>query len=58
MRELPFLILAIIVHNFNNFLVSLGIVGLVISVFAFLIFVVTSMCLVRNKIKSLDISKR
>ena len=58
LRVLPFFILAILVHTFYNFLVSLDIVGLVISLFAALIFVAISIRLVRNKIKSLDVSNR
>jgi len=58
LRVLPFFILAIFVHAFYNFLVSLGIVGLVISLFAALIFVAISIRLIRNKIKSLDVSNR
>ena len=54
LQVLPFFILAIFVHAFYNFLVSLDIVGLVISLFAALIFVAISIRLVRNKIKSLD----
>ena len=54
LRVLPFFVLAIFVHAFYNFLVSLDIVGLVISLFAALIFVAISIRLVRNKIKSLD----
>ena len=58
LRVLPFFILAILVHTFYNFLVSLDIVGLVISLFAALIFVAISIRLVRDKIKSLDTSNR
>ncbi len=58
LRVLPFFILAIFVHAFYNFLVSLDVVGLVISLFAALIFVAISIRLVRNKIKSLDVSNR
>ncbi len=58
LRVLPFFILAIFVHAFYNFLVSLDIVGLVISLFAALIFVAISIRLVRNKIKSLDMLNR
>lgn len=58
LRVLPFFILAIFVHAFYNFLVSLDIVGLVISLFAALIFVAISIRLVRNKIKFLDVSNR
>ena len=58
LRVLPFFILAILVHTFYNFLVSLDIVGLVISLFAALIFVAISIRLVRNKIKSLDMLNR
>ena len=58
LRVLPFFILAIFVHAFYNFLVSLDVVGLVISLFAALIFVAISIRLVRNKIKSLDILNR
>jgi len=54
LRVLPFFVLAIFVHAFYNFLVSLDTVGLVISLFAALIFVAISIRLVRNKIKSLD----
>ena len=58
LRVLPFFILAIFVHAFYNFLVSLDIVGLVISLFAALVFVAISIRLVRNKIKSLDMLNR
>lgn len=58
LQVLPFFILAIFVHAFYNFLVSLDIVGLVISLFAALIFVAISIRLVRNKIKSLDMLNR
>ena len=58
LRVLPFFILAIFVHAFYNFLVSLDIVGLVISLFVALIFVAISIRLVRNKIKSLDMLNR
>ncbi len=58
LRVLPFFILAIFVHAFYNFLVSLDVVGLVISLFAALIFVAISIRLVRNKIKFLDVSNR
>lgn len=58
LRVLPFFILAIFVHAFYNFLVSLDTVGLVISLFAALIFVAISIRLVRNKIKSLDMLNR
>ncbi len=58
LRVLPFFILAIFVHAFYNFLVSLDIVGLVISLFVALIFVAISIHLVRNKIKSLDMLNR
>ena len=58
LRVLPLCILAIFVHSFYNFLVSLDIVGLVISLFAALIFVAISIRLVRNKIKSLDMLNR
>lgn len=58
LRVLPFFILAIFVHAFYNFLVSLDIVGLVLSLFAALIFVAISIHLVRNKIKSLDMLNR
>jgi protease PrsW len=58
LRVLPFFVLAIFVHAFYNFLVSLDIVGLVVSLFAALIFVAISIRLVRNKIKSLDMLNR
>lgn len=58
LRVLPFFILAIFVHAFYNFLVSLDIVGLAISLFVALGFVAILIRLVRNKIKSLDISNR
>ena len=55
---LPFFILAIFVHAFYNLLVSLDIIGLLISLFVALIFVAILISYVRNKIKSLDISNR
>ena len=58
LRVIPFFILAIFVHAFYNFLVSLDIVGLAISLFVALGFVGILIRLVRNKIKSLDISNR
>jgi len=58
LRVLPFFVLAIFVHAFYNFLVSLDIVGLVVSLFAALIFVAISIRLVSNKIKSLDMLNR
>jgi len=58
LRIIPFFILAFFVHAFYNFLVSLEIAGLIISLFAALMFVVISIHLVRTKIRILDRSNR
>ena len=57
-RVLPFFILAVLMHAFYNFLVSFDFIGLISGLFMALIFVAISIRLVRNKIRTLDISNR
>jgi RsiW-degrading membrane proteinase PrsW (M82 family) len=53
-RAIPYFILAIFVHSFYNFLVTIELIGAVTGLFAALLFVTFAITLVRRKIKSLD----
>lgn len=54
LRIIPYFILAIFVHAFYNFLVTIELIGAITGLFAALIFVVFSITIVRRKIRSLD----
>jgi RsiW-degrading membrane proteinase PrsW (M82 family) len=51
---IPYLILAVVVHGFYNFLVSFDMIGILTGLLTAFIFVAISITLVRKKIKTLD----
>jgi RsiW-degrading membrane proteinase PrsW (M82 family) len=57
-RAIPYFILAIFVHSFYNFLVTIELRGVITGLFAALIFVTITITFVRKKIRSLDIKSR
>ncbi len=57
-RIIPYFILAIFVHSFYNFLVTIELIGVITGLLAALIFVTFSITLVRRKISSLDENSR
>lgn len=57
-RIIPYFILAIIVHSFYNFLVTIDLIGAITGLFAALIFVTFTITFVRRKIRSLDTKNR
>ncbi len=57
-RAIPYFLLAIFVHSFYNFLVTIELIGAISGLFAALIFVAFSITLVRKKIRSLDRQSR
>jgi RsiW-degrading membrane proteinase PrsW (M82 family) len=54
LRIIPYFVLAIFVHGFYNFLVTIELLGAITGLFAALIFVTFAITIVRKKIRSLD----